>query len=47
MNQNSVINEGKNSPKYSYCNNSKCNHVEYSPANKEEDLDVIEEVCVE
>jgi hypothetical protein len=36
--KNSVINEGKDPPKYSDCNNSKCNDVECSPANKEEDL---------
>jgi chromosome segregation ATPase len=42
--QDSVINEGKDSPKYSNCNNSKCNNVEFSPANEEEDLEV---VCVE
>jgi hypothetical protein len=42
--QDSVINEGKDSPKYSDCNNSKCNDVECSPANEEEDLEV---VCVE
>jgi chromosome segregation ATPase len=39
--QDSVINEGKDSPG---CNNSKCNDVECSPANEEEDLEV---VCVE
>jgi hypothetical protein len=42
--QDFIINEGKYSPKYSYCNNSKCNDVECSPANEEEYL---EEVCVE
>ena len=42
--QNSIINECKDSPKYSDCNNSKCNDVECSLANEEEDLEV---VCVE
>jgi hypothetical protein len=37
-------NEGKDSPKYSGCNNSKCNDVESSPANEEEYIEV---VCVE
>jgi hypothetical protein len=41
------INEGKDHPKYSYCNNSKCNDAEFSLANKEEDLDALEQVCVE
>jgi hypothetical protein len=41
------INEGKDPPKYSYCNNSKCKDVECSPANKEEALVALEEVCVE
>ena len=36
-------NEGKDSPKYFECNNSKCDNVEFSLANKEED---IVEVCV-
>jgi hypothetical protein len=34
--QDSIINEGKYSPKYSYCNNYKCNDIECSPANEEE-----------
>jgi hypothetical protein len=43
--QNSIKdNEGKDSPKYSDCNNSKCDDVECSPTNEEEDLEV---VCVE
>jgi hypothetical protein len=37
-------NEGKDSPKYFDCNNSKCDDVECSPTNEEEDLEV---VCVE
>jgi hypothetical protein len=45
--QNLVINEGKDPSKYFNCNNSKCNDVECSPTNKEEDLVAIEEVCVE
>jgi hypothetical protein len=34
-----VINEGKDSPKYSNCNNSKFDDVECSPTNEEEDLE--------
>jgi hypothetical protein len=45
--KNSVINEGKDPPKYFDCNNYKCDDVECSPTNKEEDMDTIEEVCVE
>jgi hypothetical protein len=45
--KNAVINEGKDPAKSSDCNNSKCNDVECSLANKEEDLVEIEEVCVE
>jgi hypothetical protein len=45
--QDSIINEGKDSPKYSDCNNYKCNDVEFSLANKEEYSIAIEEVCVE
>jgi hypothetical protein len=37
-------NEGKDSSKYSDCNTPKCNDVECSPKNEEEDLEV---VCVE
>ena len=40
--QDLVINEGKDSPKYYDCNNSKCDDVECS-TNEEEYL---EEVCV-
>jgi hypothetical protein len=42
--QDSIINEGKDSPKIFDCNNSKCNDVECSPTNEEEDLEAF---CVE
>jgi hypothetical protein len=45
--QSSVINEGKDPQKYFDCNNYKCNDVECSLANKEEDFVAIEEVWVE